>query len=164
VIALNLWGHDDRGLHYLVGGNNRLIKYHGTGEFVNTNGGSIGGCYLHLAAWEPAEGFPWVFASTDMGAVVAFRAERERDDQWLVIAQQWAAVIGERITALGVRAEAGSVRVLAGTNSGAVWLLDASSGDVLARTAETGAPVTQIRISADRALAIRADGTVSRLR
>ncbi|MBD3291743.1 MAG: hypothetical protein GF393_02375, partial [Armatimonadia bacterium] len=170
VIALNLWGHQNQGLHYVVGGNNKLIKYHGTGEFVNTNGGSTGGCYLHLDAWRPAEGFPWLFASTDMGAVVTFRAERERNDQWLVIPQQWAAVIGERITALGVLENGAAARLLVGTNSGAIWLLDAATGEALTRIAPTGSPVAQIRVSAGGtgfqpvAVAVRADGTVSRIR
>jgi len=163
VVALNLYGHDDRGLHYIVGGNNELQKYHGTGEFVNTNGGDTGGCYLHMTSYKPAEGFPWVYASTDMGAVMAFRAEQERNDQWLITPKQWSKVVGERVTALEVSEVDGQPRLLVGTGPGALWALDATTGEPVAKAAPAGSPVVTIITEGSSALVVHADGTVRAL-
>lgn len=163
VIALNLYGHQDRGLHYVVGGDGRMIRYHGSGEYVNTNGGRIEGCFLHLGAWQPGEGFPWVFASTDMGAVIALRAERERDDQWLTIPTQWSAVLGQRISVLRVIEDGAEARVLVGTEAGEVRIIAAENGQAIARTASGASPVREIVEWHDAIVIAHEDGEIRRL-
>ncbi len=159
ALAVNLYGRDE-GLHIIVGGDTRMYEYWGYGEFAGQSAGRKSGCYPHLAAWQPEGEKPFVYGATDMGAVIAWRNSEDRTDQWVKREEPWARVIGSRISALGVAEVAGGARLLVGTEGGAVRILDAATGEDIARTEATGSAVVRIIARGDQALVVHADGVV----
>ncbi len=60
-----------------------------------------------------------LYTATDMGVVIAWQNQEERGGQWVKLEEQWACVVGERISALAVAA-GGAPALLVGMHSGAV--------------------------------------------
>ncbi|MEA3403114.1 MAG: VCBS repeat-containing protein [Armatimonadota bacterium] len=158
----NLYGRDE-GLHIIVGGDTRFYKYWGYGQFAGQAAGRKSGCFPHLAVWEPEGGKPVLYTATDMGAVLAWRNDEERTDQWLKLEQLWSCVVGERITALGVVETGAEPMLLVGTRGGATWLIDGLSGHAVARGEPTGSPVVHITAEDEGAVVTHADGRLERL-
>ncbi|MGC9318014.1 MAG: FG-GAP repeat domain-containing protein, partial [Armatimonadota bacterium] len=162
VAVTNLCGRDD-GLHIIVGGDTRFYRYWGYGQFAGQAGGRESGCFPHLAVWEPEEAKPVLYTATDMGAILAWRNEEERTDQWIKLERLWSRVVGERVSALCVVEAGGEPRLLVGTLGGAVWLIDGLTGDPLARGDSTGSPVVWIAACDDGAVVAHADGRLESL-
>ncbi len=162
ALAVNLYGRDD-GLHIVLGGDTRLYEYWGFGQFAGQSAGRKSGCFPHLAAWRPAGEKPFVYAATDMGAVIAWRNQQDRNDEWVNLDSPWSRVLGGRISALGVIETAAGARLLVGMEDGSVRVLDATTGEDVARTVATGSPVVGIIARDIEALIVHADGVVEAL-
>ncbi len=161
VLTTNLYGRED-GLHFIVGGDNRIYTYWGYGSFAGQSGGRKSGCFPALACYRPEGQYPIVFGATDMGAVIAYQVSEPRNDQWITLDTPWSQVIGERISALwaeDVTGDGGGELVV-GAKSGAVHVLDALTGEVLGRTQATGSPIVSILAGEGCVLAVHADGIV----
>ena len=153
------------GLQFVVGGDKYLYTYWGAGKLAGQSGGRKSGCYIALASHQPPGEHPFIYAATDMGAVIAYRAGAPRNDHWIMLETPWTRVIGERIRVLwaGDANGDGTVEVLVGAKSGVVHALDALSGELVARSRATGSPVVDFARSATGVLGVHGDGVVEAL-
>lgn len=160
--AVNLYGRAD-GLHIIVGGDTRMYEYWGYGQFAGQSAGGKRGCFPYVTTWAPEGEKPFVYAATDIGAVLAWRNSEDRADQWVILDDVWSAVVSGRISALSVAAGS-QPAVLVGTRDGQVRVFDAVDGHDIGRTEATGSAVVRILTRADEALIVHADGMVETLR
>jgi hypothetical protein len=165
VLLADLFARGE-GQQFVLGGDKYLLTYWTTGQFAGQSGGRKGGCYIALASCQPPGEHPFVYAATDMGAVIAYRPGEPRNDQWITLEAPWSYVIGERISALwaGEPKGDGAAVLLVGTKNGAVHVLDAATGALGGGTKPTGSSVVCFADSADGAFAVHAHGMVHKVR
>ncbi len=147
----------------LFGTDKYLYGFWGDGPHAGTSGVRRAGCHVALASWQPAEGFPWVFGATDMGAVIAYRCKAAPHNEWIGLDVQWSRVPGGRVTALAVATMGVRTIVLAGTKQGDVWAMDATSGEVVGRCRAAEAAVVSLVGEGTAVLAACEDGTVAKV-
>ncbi|MEA3402335.1 MAG: hypothetical protein U9R79_13950 [Armatimonadota bacterium] len=118
------------------------------------------GSYAALVSYVPeGEEEAWVYAGTDMGAVIAYHEDETREDERLD-AGGWTQIVGRKVMSLwaGDLDGDGDGEVLAGTTDGALHLLDAASGDLVGKTEPTGSAVVGFAVTPDGVAAVHADG------
>ncbi len=164
VLVADLFARGE-GQQFILGGDKYLLTYWTTGQFAAQSGGRKAGCYVALASYQPPGERPFIYAATDMGAVVAYRPGEPRNDQWITLEVPWSRVIGEKISALRTASADGDAAVLlVGTRKGAVHVLDATTGVPIGGTQPSGSSVVCFEDSAEGPLAVHADGMVHQVR
>ena len=161
VMVADLFARGE-GRQFVLGGDKYLLTYWATGQFAGQSGGRKAGCYVALASYQPPGEHPFIYAATDMGAVIAYRPGEPRNDQWITLEVPWTHVIGEKISALCVEEpkEGEAPVLLVGTKKGVVNVLDAATGTLIGGTQPTGSSVVCFADSTDGAFAVHADGMV----
>ncbi len=91
---------------------------------------------------------------------MAYRAGEPRNDQWIKLDNPWSRVTGEKTVTLWAGDLEAKPTLLVGTKSGAVYVLDALTGELTAKSATTGSPVVRFLSSPQGVLAAHGDGTV----